>query len=405
MVDIPREMASDPAARAAWEAASPEERLRSVKSIAEMVEEDRADPDTPDDFDVPLEGVDPPELPAVSGGGPAKVGQSWNVEAMTKVAALLRAWGWPVLGASGWQTRGVGTLRANTIGCHHTGATVDIDRMLMNGRPDLGGPLCNFALHRDGTIVLIAAGTANHFGVASVPNSQAWGIEATGPIPLSNVGIDAFPNYLAYTALCTAIRLVEGWGVGTIKAHKEVALPDGRKIDPAFGDPYPKPYHDMDRFRLSCSGTRVLKSGTVTPPQEEDEMTPADRDWMLRALLAAQTGKGNTMVTTAQAAMFKGSCQTQLYELTAYGDTRLEADTPEGHPNSIQRTRYEIAKIAAGEAARDAALKLAVEAMSPGMDLTALKASMEAAAKEGAAAALAEFKFPAPVPIEPPPGV
>ena len=293
MVDIPREMHEDPEARAAWNAATEQERLRSVTSIADLVEQDRADPNTPDDFDIDLTyfdervtGRDPNEPQAFM------VGQTWNVAAMRKVADLLIKWGWHVAESPGWETRGVGTLRANTIGCHHTGAEVDIDRILRDGRTDLKGPLCNFALHLDGTIVLMAAGTANHFGVATIPNSQAWGIECTGPVPISSQGPQAFPNYKAYTALCVAIRTVEGWGVGTIKGHKEVALPDGRKPDPAFGDGFPKPYPDMDRFRAACNVSKVLKNETPV----EDDMQ-ADE---VRAILGLKPGQNMQLAVFGQ---------------------------------------------------------------------------------------------------------
>lgn len=211
-------------------------------------------------------------------------GQSWNVDAMHKVANLLRSWGWPVFEMDGWQTRGRPEyeLRADYIVTHHTAAAVDIDRILRDGRSDLVGPLCNFALHLNGDVVLVAAGKANHAGVASISSQKSWGIEATGPVPVSAKGTSAFPNYRAYIALVVAIRVVEGWGVDRIRAHKEIALPDGRKPDPAFGSVYPKPYPDMDRFRAACSVDRVLRNPAPTPaptpiptPVPEDDMFEA----------------------------------------------------------------------------------------------------------------------------------
>jgi hypothetical protein len=392
MVEIPREMAGDPEARAAWEAASPEEQLRTVTSVADLVEQDRADPTTPDHFDielVPLEGVEPDEE---DGARPAKVGSASNVTKMRAVAAKLKSWGWTVVESPGWETRGVSILTAGTIGCHHTAAEVDIDRILRDGRSDLNGPLCNFALHLDGTVVLMAAGTANHFGVASVSNNRAWGIEATGPVPISAQGPKAFPNYTAYTALCTAIRLVEGWSVNTIKGHKEVALPDGRKIDPAFGDPYPKPYPDMDRFRAACNVTRVLKTGSVEDTLNLDKES---QQFILRALLAAQSGKANSAVTAAEAAWFQPSSNSQVYELLAYGDARDDTKDPNGHPNNTQRVRLEMAQDRATIAANFAAMTKMIEALvaagGAAVDLPALKTTMIEAAEEGAATALSRI--------------
>ena len=222
------------------------------------------------------------------------VGQPWNVDAMRKVGALLRSWGWTVLEMDGWTTRGVEgyELRADWIVAHHTAAAVDIDRILRDGRSDLAGPLCNFALHANGDVVLVAAGKANHCGVASISSQDAWGIEATGPIPTGNTGRDAFPNYRAYTALVVAIRMVEGWPVSRIRAHKEIALPDGRKPDPAFeegqpGDGYPAPYPEMDRFRAACNVTQVLR----TAPQEDAMPLDADTKTYLDRQFATVVAK------------------------------------------------------------------------------------------------------------------
>jgi hypothetical protein len=260
-------------ARIAWEQASPEERMRSQVSIADLVAEDQADPSTPDHFDVEYQdGVEVDEEPATHG---LTVASSSVVTHMRRIRDRLRSWGWTVQEMSGWETRGVRILTPDYVGQHHTAAEIDIDRILRDGRSDLNGPLCNFAVHRDGTIVLVAAGTANHFGVATINNSDAYGIEATGPIPLSNKGRDAFPNYDAQTALTVAIRMEHGWSIARIKGHKEVALPDGRKPDPAFeegqpGDGYPAPYPEMDRYRSACKVTQVLKEEEDVPNTKQE---------------------------------------------------------------------------------------------------------------------------------------
>lgn len=293
MVDPPREFTLDPESMRLWNAASEQEQLRTITSVADLLEADAADPSTPDNGDIELvESSVDSDKP-----GARKMGQSWNVTAMRKVAALLKKWGWTVLESPGFENRGTSSeLHGDYIGCHHTGGAIDNDRILRDGRSDLSGPLCNFALHADGTVVLMAAGTANHFGVATISNHAAWGIEATGPIPLSRKGKAAFPNYRAYVALVVAIRMVEGWGVDRIKGHKEVARPDGRKPDPAFeesghaGDGYPAPYPEMDRFRADCNVHEVLRNPTPPPapapapkppvvpvPMIGDEMVPMVR--------------------------------------------------------------------------------------------------------------------------------
>jgi len=118
--------------------------------------------------------------------------------------------------------------------------------------------LCNYGVHKNSDIILVASGRANHFGVATINSSDAWGIEATGPIPITAFGISAFPNYWAYIALCKAIMLEEGWGADRIKAHKEVA--PKRKINPSL---------NMTTFR---SDAAAFKPGT----EEDDLPTIAD---------------------------------------------------------------------------------------------------------------------------------
>jgi hypothetical protein len=273
VVDPPRGISQDPRMMEKWSRASEQEKLRTVKSVGELIQ------DAIDAGEDPMAGVEYNDEETEGSArravgdrapGALAVASSTVVTRMRQVRDLLRSWGWTVKEASGWETRGVRVLVPAHIGCHHTAATVDADGILINGRSDLQGPLCNFALHKDDVIVLIAAGTANHFGVATVNNDEAYGIEATGPMPVGNTGRDAFPNYDAYIALCVAIRLVHGWGSNTILGHKEVARPDGRKPDPAFeegkpGDGFPAPYPEMSRFRSACNVTKVLRN-----PEEPD---------------------------------------------------------------------------------------------------------------------------------------
>lgn len=199
----------------------------------------------------------------------AMTGSDANVTHLRAIGRLCQQAGLRVLEAGGWTTRGHdwAELVPEYVVAHHTAAEVDIDRLLIEGRADLPGPLCNLALHADGTVVLIASGTANHAGVATISSAQAWGIEATGPIPTGNTGVDAFPNYQAYLTLCAAIRIHHGWPAERVVGHKEIARPDGRKIDPAFGSAAPAPYPDMARFRVLVD-RRVAAWGA-----KEDDMT------------------------------------------------------------------------------------------------------------------------------------
>ncbi len=169
-----------------------------------------------------------------------------------------------VLEMKGWRNRG--REAGNTfevLGCHHTGGSGDIDRVLRDGRVSDGipGPLCNVALHKNGDVLLVASGRANHFGCATWPNKRSLGVEATGP---QETG-EKFPNRDAYELLAAGFCIFKGNAdprsvvksdvgipVHLVAAHKEVAvgaLEDGefkcnartkkiygRKPDPAFED-------------------------------------------------------------------------------------------------------------------------------------------------------------------------
>jgi hypothetical protein len=176
------------------------------------------------------------------------------VRHMRAIGQLVAAQGVRVVEVSGWTTRGRSSdLNPRQVLCHHTGVPVDTTSTLINGRADLPGPLCNFELRRGGTVGLLASGRANHAGTGTVLNSETYGIEATGPIPAGCDGVPCFPQYPQYIVLAWAIAKHHGWLVSRIYGHKETARPDGRKIDPAFGDRYPTPYLDMNRFRAAVA--------------------------------------------------------------------------------------------------------------------------------------------------------
>jgi N-acetyl-anhydromuramyl-L-alanine amidase AmpD len=120
---------------------------------------------------------------------------------------------------------------------------------IMNGRPDLSGPLAHLGLGRDGTFYVVAAGRCNHSGAGvwngvTGGNSHFIGIEAenTGlpnDLPWPDVQMQAYQHGVA--AILNHINRTADWCAG----HKEFALPHGRKTDPSF---------DMAEFRLAVAG-------------------------------------------------------------------------------------------------------------------------------------------------------
>lgn len=168
-----------------------------------------------------------------------------------------------VVPISGWDTRGHGPLSdIRSVIIHHTAGAATGDapslKTVIDGRPDLDGPLCHYLISRAGVIYVVAAGLAYHAGVVVDPrwsNAHAIGIEleGTGTGPWPPVQIASACQLTA--ELCRALHLT----VTDVRGHKEICSPRGRKIDPNY---------DMDAFRSAVAVT--LRPKTTT----EDDMTP-----------------------------------------------------------------------------------------------------------------------------------
>lgn len=179
----------------------------------------------------------------------------------------LRNYGLKVVEVPGWRTRGrpASTGGFDPVGvlCHHTATTKRISvaavlRLLIKGRSDLPGPLCQISLGRDGTVYIVAAGRANHAGKAKASGTVAGGDGNTLYIGIEaqNDGVgEAWPavQYAAYVLLCAVLSVeVTHNTANTVRGHKETSLTG--KVDPKF---------DMDEFRNKVA----VKIGEITKPQ------------------------------------------------------------------------------------------------------------------------------------------
>lgn len=161
--------------------------------------------------------------------------------------------------ANGWGSRGARDDIGNVIPLNPTATIVhytwgrptsDYDTVI-NGRPNLSGPLCNWYVAPDGVISVIAAYKANHAGVGIIPGSKCYGIEVSwideGWKPNLS-GLDARPwpkaQRAAVIAMCALINKFHSWNTNKTYGHKETARPIGRKFDPAL---------DMSAFRHDVS--------------------------------------------------------------------------------------------------------------------------------------------------------
>lgn len=188
----------------------------------------------------------------------------------------------------GWQNRGHGDEGSvQGIICHHTcgplhGEMLDLN-VIIDGRPDLGGPLAQLALGRTGIFHIVAAGKCWHAGRGAWQgitdgNSHFIGIEAENTGETKGLKVDPWPDVQmdAYKRGCAAILKYIGAPVGMCIGHKEWALPHGRKDDPSF---------DMVPFRADVAKFM----GNVTAP-----VKPATAPFAALAKPVPRLGKVNT---------------------------------------------------------------------------------------------------------------
>ena len=173
----------------------------------------------------------------------------WN-----DLAQAARSSGLQVIEVAGWTGRGKPTVSGpGGIDCHHT-ATSDKAKgdmpslaLLVGGRSDLPGPLCNLGLSRTGVVYVVASGKANHAGKTDTTdssNTRAIGIEAEN----DGVGPWTGEQYAAYAKLCAALAKWYRLPVTAVRGHKEIAVPRGRKTDPNF---------DMASFRTAVTAAMM----------------------------------------------------------------------------------------------------------------------------------------------------
>lgn len=154
-----------------------------------------------------------------------------------------RLFGIPVKEVAGWQGRGaeLGTIHGS--GNHHTAcgfgtAPTPSLQVVIHGRPDVPGPLCNGLQGRDNFIYVVAAGRANHGGKGAWKgqsgNSHFFGLEIEycglmqGGQPLEPFTATQFDLAARWHA---SLAYYHGYSAQEVWQHFQYALPKGRKID------------------------------------------------------------------------------------------------------------------------------------------------------------------------------
>lgn len=188
---------------------------------------------------------------------------------------------------SGWERRGNGQSfpAAGPEGplTHHTGGPYDGGySLLVHGRSDLRGPLCNICTWADGSITLIAAHPSNNAGAAGgswarpYPDTRSfnrlvWGNEVMYPGTRPWTPAQYRTARIAAAVVCGIRKRGSEWA----RAHYETSVTG--KWDPGIGNGRHE-WFPFDRFRADLWD--ALKSA---PPEQEDDMalTP-EQDTMLR---------------------------------------------------------------------------------------------------------------------------
>lgn len=189
----------------------------------------------------------------------------------------LRKWGLKTSGQKNWKSRGRPyNLYPRGILVHHDASSTSSGNwgalnIVRDGRAGLPGPLSQFVLGRDGQVMVVAAGYANHAGYggpkAGVPKDQGntylIGIEAAN----NGIGEKWSNKQLnAYYRLCAA--LMDWLGIKDVNkviGHKEWT---SRKIDPAG--------INMDHFRKQVQ--KALNDGPSVKTVRLSRLKPGKRN-------------------------------------------------------------------------------------------------------------------------------
>jgi hypothetical protein len=193
---------------------------------------------------------------------------------LTQLADVLRAAGLTVVEIDGWKTRSrpesTGGFAPVGVLWHHTGDSANGEKyaewLAKVGRPDLPAPLCHLSIDRQGTVYVIAAGRANHAGVAKASGSVAAG-DGNGlyvGVEVQNTGTEDYPRaqYDAMVKVGAALGKMLPCTINAQRAHYETSVTG--KWDP--GDPDGLPFTGGKRV-LDMDAFRTMIGTAMNPPK------------------------------------------------------------------------------------------------------------------------------------------
>lgn len=219
---------------------------------------------------------------------------------LTWLAAELRKAGLEVVEIDGWKTRSrpPETGNFNPVGVlwHHTGDTANgksyAEWLARVGRSDLPAPLCQLSIDRQGVVYVIAAGRANHAGVAKASGSVAAGDGNSlyVGVECQNNGTEGWSKE-QYDAMVTTGAVLGNnipCSPRAQRGHKETSVTG--KWDPGA--------LDLDAFRTDI---RLRQKDGFGPPSRGKRVDTAIRN--LRHTRA--TGRTENLVNRARALLLK----------------------------------------------------------------------------------------------------
>jgi LysM repeat protein len=306
---------------------------------------------------------------------------------LDNMAVELRRHGLKVVEVNGWITRGYAQQDLKEVRgvlWHHTatnrarfvGNDCPTLGMLINGRPDVTGPLCNLAFGRDGTVYVVATGVANHAGAGVAANiPRDWGNHYLIGIEMESSGIapwdwTAEQIYWA-PRLGAALELIYLQGLPPERrlqiSHQEYSSQG--KIDPA-GWP-----GGMDGLRNAING--ILGGGSAPAP-----VAPVAKPAPAPAPAPVKQGNGKVPYCTIEAG------DTGLAVARQFGVSfdRMKAFNPGVNWNalSIGQRIYLVnwCRVEAGDTGYGVAAQMGISfeqlsAYNPGVNWNALKVGQE----------------------------
>jgi hypothetical protein len=204
------------------------------------------------------------------------------------IADELRAAGLEVIEIEGWKNRGRPASTGNFnptegVTTHHTGSTSSATvtqpslAILITGRSDLPGPLCQVATTWDGKVIVIAAGRANHAGAVGKPDCPGMPLGADGnALALGNEvmtnGTQELPAAQRHAIAVVNAVFLKHYRNGPKRAHRHADISGSGKWD------------------IGSLTTEQLRADARTALNnlEEDDMKPEDFE-KIKALVEEAT--------------------------------------------------------------------------------------------------------------------